>query len=354
MRFIFAIFVLSFVSLSPFSVSGNNAQTDVPPPAEEDDSEYWKIMRRVEEGIRGPIGNWHYYWKDGFRIDSPDKNFTMKINLSVFVDGGKISADDALDRAFPELGGSDLELRRFRISGFGTIYHWAEFKLDVDFANIREIKDNYIRFIKFPYISLLTLGHMKEPFSLERWASGKAITFMERALPVEAFAPSRNIGIRHYRTALGERMTWGAGAFLNTGSFGDLGEGKDQLSDANGWNITARATYLPWYGEEGRRLLHLGLSYSHQFRDQNDPNFREIWRTRPETHLTDERLVNTDEFLTESSDLINPEFAYVHGPLSLQGEYFHVFENADRLGDPQFWGGYIFGSYLISLFNYLT
>jgi phosphate-selective porin OprO/OprP len=218
----------------------------------------------------------------------------------------------------------------------------------MDFANIREIKDNYIRFIKFPYISLLTLGHMKEPFSLEQWASGKAITFMERALPVETFAPSRNIGIRHYRTALDERMTWGAGAFLNTGSFGDLGQTKDQISDANGWNITGRITYLPLYEKEGRRLLHLGLSYSHLFRNENDPDFREGTRTLPETRLTDDRLVNTDEFLTDSTDLINFEFATVKGPLSFQGEYFHAFENASALGDPDFWGFYLSGSYFIT------
>ena len=348
MRIIFAIFILLFVTLSPLSVFGNNGQTDVPPPTEEEESGYWKIMRRAEEGFSGPIADWLYYWKDGLRIDSPDKNFTMKINLSVFVDGGKISADDELVRAFPELDSSDLNLRRLRISGFGTIYHWAEFKLDVDFANIREIKDNYIRFIKTPYISLLTLGHMKEPFSLEQWTSGKAITFMERGLPVKAFAPGRNIGMRHYRTALDERMTWGAGAFLNTGSYGDIDEAKDQLTTANGWNLTGRLTYLPWYEEEGRSLLHLGLSYSHLFRDENNPDFRVGWRTRPETRLTDDRLVNTDEFLTESSDLINPEFAYVRGPLSLQGEYFHVFENSGRLDDPQFWGLYIFGSYFMT------
>jgi phosphate-selective porin OprO/OprP len=339
--------MLLFFALSALPVSGENAQTDAPPPAEEDESVYWEIVQRAEQGVRGPA-HWHYYWKDGLRIDSPDKNFTMKINLSVFVDGGKISADDGLDRAFPELDGSDLDFRRFRISGFGTIYDWAEFKLDVDFANIREIKDNYIRFIQFSHFSPLTLGHMKEPFSLEQWASGKAITFMERALPVEAFAPSRNIGIRHYKTALDERVTWGAGAFLNTGSFGDLGQTKDQISDANGWNITGRITYLPLYEGDGRRLLHLGLSYSHLFRDENDPDFREGSRTLPETRLTDDRLVNTGEFLTDSTDLINLEFAMIKGPLSLQGEYFHAFENASALGDPDFWGFYLFGSYFLS------
>jgi phosphate-selective porin OprO/OprP len=143
-------------------------------------------------------------------------------------------------------------------------------------------------------------------------------------------------------------MSWGVGAFLNTGSFGDVGEAKDQLSDANGWNITARVTFLPWYEEEGRRLLHLGLSYTHQFRDQTDPDFRVGLRTRPETRLTDDRLVSTDEFLTESVDLFNPEFALVTGPLSFQGEYFYSLYNADPVGDPQFWGFYLYCSYLIT------
>lgn len=347
MRSIVSILLLLLAAAFLLPDSGLRAEADSPPP-DMDESEYWKIMRKVEEGIHGPVADWHYYWKEGLRIDSPQRNFTIKINLSVFVDGGKISADNEVDRAFPELDGSDLDLRRFRISGFGTIYDWVEFKLDVDFANVREIKDNYIRFVKMPYISHLTIGHMKEPFSLEQWTSGKAATFMERALPVEAFAPSRNIGIRHYRSTMDQRVTWGAGAFLNTGSSGDLGETKDQISDANGWNLTGRVTYLPWYEEEGRSLLHLGLSYSHLFRDENDPDFKEVTRTRPETRLTDDRLVNTDEFLTDSTDLINLEFATVKGPLSFQGEYFHAFEHSSSSGNPDFWGFYLFGSYFLT------
>jgi phosphate-selective porin OprO/OprP len=346
-RSIFVIGAILVLMLFPPSVSGNDGQTDTPPPGE-NESEYWKIMRRTEEGVKGPIADWHYYWKDGLRIDSPEKNFTMKINLSVFVDGGYISADEELEGAFPELEGSELDFTRLRVSGFGTIYDWAEFKFDVEFANLREVKDTWIRFTKVPYIDHFTLGHMKEPFSLEGWASAKALTFMERALPAGAFWPSRNIGIRHYRPALNERMTWGVGAFLNTSSFGDAGEAKDQLSDANGWNITGRVTYLPWYEEGGSKLLHLGLSYTHQFRDENDPDFKVRVRTRPETRLTDDRLVDTDEFLTESADLFDLEFAHVNGPLSFQGEYFHIFEDASALGDPDFWGFYLYCSYFIT------
>lgn len=346
----FYVFRITVLLIAAFLLaeSSLHAEEEAPPPGDIEESEYDGIMKNLEEGVWLPHAKWHIYWKEGLRIDSPEKNFTMKINMSIMLDGGYISADEELEVAFPNLEGSELDLRWWRISGFGTIYDWAQFKVDADFANIREFKDNYIRFTKVPLIGFITLGHSKEPFSLEESTSLKATTFMERALPVKAFAPGRNIGIRHYRPALDQRVTWGVGAFLNTGSFGTVGEGKDQLSEANGWNITGRLTYLPWYEQEGRRLFHLGFSYSHLFRDENDPDFREVTRTRPETRLTDDRLVDTGEFLTDSMDLINLESAIVKGPLSFQGEYFHAFENAGALGNPNFWGFYLFCSYFIT------
>jgi len=135
------------------------------------------------------------------------------------------------------------------------------------------------------------------------------------------------------------------GTFLNTGSFGNLGDARDQLSEANGWNLTGRLTYLPWYEQEGRRLLHLGLSYTHQFRGEGVATER---RARPETFLTDDRLVDTGQFLNDCADQINPEFAVVTGPLSFQAEYFHLFNKAEALGDPDFCGFYLYGSYFLT------
>ena len=345
MQSLFFCFCAFFAAFSLLLASRSNVQADCR-SLEKFASVYDEWLGITEEGVRGPVGDWHYYWKDGFRIDSPEKNFTLRTNLSIMVDGGYIGADDELKRAFPDLEGSNVEFRQLRVSIFGTIYDWAEFKVDIDFANVRDIKDEWIRFTKIPYIGHFTVGHMKEPFSLEEWTSGKSRTFMERALPTQAFAPGRNFGIRRHTTALDQRMTWAVGAFLNTGSFSDVGETKDQIDEANGWNLTARVTYLPFYEENGKKLLHLGLSYSHQFRGIEDVG--EQFRTRPESWLTDDRLVDTGEFITDSADLINAEFAIVNGPLSFQGEYFHVFEDADALGNPNFWGFYLFGSYFIT------
>jgi hypothetical protein len=46
---------------------------------------------------------------------------------------------------------------------------------------------------------------------------------------------------------------------------------------------------------------------------------------RPEAHLFSVNLVNTGNVNSRDADLINPEVAFVRGPLSVQGEYTHVF-----------------------------
>jgi phosphate-selective porin OprO/OprP len=72
------------------------------------------------------------------------------------------------------------------------------------------------------------------------------------------------------------------------------------------------------------------------------------YRARPESRLTDDRLVDTGEFAVKGVDLINAEAAVVLGPLSFQGEYYHTFTDAGVEGDPNFWGFYLYGSYFLT------
>jgi len=59
--------------------------------------------------------------------------------------------------------------------------------------------------------------------------------------------------------AFDKRMTWAIGGFRETD---DVGKGFDSNSQ---YNLTMRVTGTPWYAEQGRKLVHLGLSYSHKF-----------------------------------------------------------------------------------------
>ncbi|MBW2057589.1 MAG: hypothetical protein JRJ26_08855 [Deltaproteobacteria bacterium] len=214
-----------------------------------------------------PITGARSYWDEGLRIVSPRRNFDLKIGVRILFDAGDIDADQELETAFPGLDGPETDLRQMRVYVLGRVYDAFDFKLHIDFANVAEIKDNLFRITKIPFLRPFVFGNQKEPISLENIASLTNSTFMERALPTKAFSPSRNIGITYNRAALDERMTWAVGGFLNTDSGSELGEARDRISGINGLDLTARITGLPWYTDQGRSLLHVGLSYGHQFTD---------------------------------------------------------------------------------------
>jgi phosphate-selective porin OprO/OprP len=316
-------------------------------PSETDDSDTWPYWEVAEEGITAPVSHWHIFYKDGLHIESARKYFHMKVNALVMADGGYIGTDNELMRAFPELEGWHARLRRLELTMLGWISEIVDFKLQIDFADVRSIKDNWIGF-KVPLLGHIKAGNMKEPVSLSELTGAKFITFMERPLPTLAFAPARNIGIMAHNAILESRMTWAAGGFWSTGSLSNVGEGRDAVSQSNGLNFTARITGLPLYEDEGRKLLHLGLSYSHQFRGDANSDPEVEYRPRPETFLTDDRLVSTGTFEPDSVDLINPELAIVAGPLSFQGEYFLNMADAPSVGNPRLWGFYLFGSYFLT------
>jgi phosphate-selective porin OprO/OprP len=364
------------VAVLLLSVSASNGQTgssgfsnDSPGPGE--------ILEEAEKGKKEKITGFHLYWEDGLHVESRKKNVAVKIGGKILGDGGTIDADQDLKTAFPDLDGSEADFRRLSVSVSGTIkalsavgegakaiekpgrpitgavasyaaYDAIEFKSEIDFANVRDVKDNWLRFTGIPFLRPFRFGHLKEPFSLESLVAISDITFMERALPTDAFRLGRNMGIRYDQTLLNERIALGAGWFLNTGSLGDVGEATDRISEANGYNLTARITGIPWYEEEEGRLVHLGLSYTHGVRDDDSEDDRLRFRPRPESRLTDERLVDTGSFFADRIDRVNPELAIALGPFSLQGEYFYAFTDAKEKGDPRFWGYYLSASYFLS------
>ncbi|MBW2157103.1 MAG: hypothetical protein JRG87_10725, partial [Deltaproteobacteria bacterium] len=153
------------------------------------DSYYKAMSERVETGVRGPIGNWHYYLKDGyFSIDSSKENIKFRINGQIIVDGGDIDADDELQNAFPDLDGNNILFRKLDFSAYGNFYETVDFKIGIDFANVRDIQDIWIRYLKNPFLKKIKFGNQKEPFSLEYLTSISRVTFMERALPDAAFS----------------------------------------------------------------------------------------------------------------------------------------------------------------------
>jgi len=277
------------------------------------------------------------FWKDGLRFESNDGSVKLKIGGRIQTDAAFFAENGDLER---RLGGDfedGVEFRRARIYLEGDIRGGIEFKAQYDFAEgDPEFKDVFIGFTDLPYVGNLRIGQFKEPFSLEELTSSNYITFMERSL-ANAFSPARQVGVMAYDTFCSDRMTGSFGVFRSSDDFG-RGAG-----DHN-YHLTARLTGLPWYEEEGRKLVHLGLAYSYQ--EYEDPI---RYSSRPEAHLAP-RLVDTGNVLADHGDLIGTEAALVYGPFSLQAEVMHAALNGEGAfaGDPDFWGGYVQAGYFLT------
>jgi phosphate-selective porin OprO/OprP len=300
-----------------------------------------KILAGRPRPELGPT-DFRMFWKDGLRFETPNKDFKFKFGGRLMYDFGWISEDDDLKADLGDDQHDSTETRRARLYLSGLIYDNIDFKLQFDFAGgDADLKDAYIGLEDFP-IGKIRAGHFKEPFGLEELTSSKYITFMERSLPTEAFAPSRNAGVMLFDSVFDDRMTWAAGIFRNTDDYGD-----DKDDDDGGYGATARVTGVPIYEDLGASLLHVGASYSSRDTAYNSSVGKDgaRFRSRPEAHLFD-RFVDTGNFASDHMDLYGLEGAWVSGPLSIQGEY--IFAEADASSDVSFDGYYVQASYFLT------
>jgi phosphate-selective porin OprO/OprP len=274
---------------------------------------------------------WKTYWKNGTRIESDDGNFAIKIGGRIQVDFSFADPDSSLEPGFAFEDGS--EFRRARLFVEGTLYQHVEFKAQYDFAGDAAFKDVYVGLIDLPVIGGVRIGHFKEPFSLEELTSAKYIPFLERSYPVEAFAPSRNMGLMVHNSAAGDRVTWAAGLFKDTDDFGQA------INDE--WNLTARVTGVAWADDEADSLLHLGLGVSSRSPVDDSARFR----ARPQAHLAP-RLVDTRSFTTDGVDLLGLEAAAVRGPLWAQSEWIQASTSSPTVAD--FGGWYVQAGWFIT------
>lgn len=319
--------------------SGTNAPSAITPSSPPSEMATDSIERSK---LWGPT-DVRFFWKDGLNFESGDgKTFKGKL-------GGRLQYDIAgfaQDRATRDIAGDadiSTEFRRARLYTSGEINAGAPiyYILQMEFAggDVR-FADAYLGVRDIPYVGRVQLGQMYEPFSLEQLTSDNYVTLPERALPIEAFAPGRNVGVQIQNALFGERMTYALGAFADDES--DKAEG--DAFESNG-RVTARITGLPWYNKEsgGRRYFHVGVSASAM--DLKDEMVR--YRTRPEAHLAP-RYVDTGSVPAENAYLGNLEALFTYESFSLQAEYFHALLDSPGMSEHDFNGFYVMGTWFLT------
>ncbi|SFV61766.1 Phosphate-specific outer membrane porin OprP; Pyrophosphate-specific outer membrane porin OprO [hydrothermal vent metagenome] len=181
----------------------------------------------------------------------------------------------------------------------------------------------------------LQVGKMKEPISMERAMGLVFEQVMERPMHLDAFLPTRDIGISISDMILDGRARWRAGYFNAWLDKPDL-----SFSQSNQIGI-GRFTVVAY--EEGEQLLHLGAGY--RYEDVREGTLR--YDIAPEQNFIPSWL-DTGEFPAENSQTLNLEASWLDGPLWIASEYTAVHVRSKEYDDPDLYGYHLSLNYFIT------
>ena len=271
------------------------------------------------------------FWDHGVVLESSDAAYRLHI-------GGRFDFDntwynDTQSLPFTLQDGSDM--RRARLRADGTIGETIDFVTEVNFANIQDVTnedttaqigsvgltDFYADFKQVPIVQNLRLGHVQPPLGLENLSSSNNWYYMECSPGHDAFLqPFIYVtGIETFNTWCDDRIT-GAVAFERVGkndispfAFGS-GPGK--------YAVTGRVTSLPFYEDEGRRLLHLGIGYDYSGTDNNFyAANRPLVRAGAGPQDVPNIIFSGTYFTPNPVQIVDVELAAVVGRFALSAEY---------------------------------
>ncbi|HQU43510.1 MAG TPA: porin [Pirellulales bacterium] len=301
------------------------------------------------------------------RLSLPEERPVSYPNMSVTgffqQDTGFFSQNQNSEKTFGPLeNGADF--RRARIALLGNAAENINYFMELDFAlaGHPSFRDVWAEVTAIPWIGNVRAGYFKAPFSLEELQSARQLEFLERANPVNAFAPFRRLGVLMYNHLESGRATW-AGSFtrgLTDPYGGDIG-------NSGGWAGTGRATWLPYYDEPsgGRYYLHLGAAYELNYPGTN--TFR--YRTTPEVFIGSQQsagaignsgatlpgplngtpfFVDSGTLSTDHFSVYGTELAGSWGPFNFQSEWMAT--TVSQIHDPAAFmqGAFVQGSYFLT------
>ncbi|MFM7035135.1 MAG: porin, partial [Planctomycetia bacterium] len=297
-------------------------------------------------------------WKDTFQAESANKDFRVKIGGRTQIDAVAFSAGSGPNQQ-PNQGGLDPELadtvnfRRARFRMEGRMYEVYDWACEYDFVNqinvnnevypterdsgpLTAITDLWMQIREVPLLGIVRVGNQKDPYGYEHLTSSRWLNFMERSFSQDAFeGPFNNgflPGIQILNNNEEGNLAWQIGEFKNvTNPFG--------FSNSTGGSMTVgRLVYLPVFEDEGRKLLHLGISGRTMEPRRQYPFFKDglpdgepitavRFRSRGDIRNGPPGPLNSiyaDSGLLQGTwqNMIGLELVGNNGPWSFQSEYF--------------------------------
>ncbi len=312
-------------------------------------------------------------WDNGLHVESPDGQFSLHVGGIGQLDTVWLIGPQSVF-ALPGGGSNGVGnaeatlLRRAILQADGSIFGQFDYMIQFDFANASNENSGlqppsfgnltsspaplniWMQVRDLPFFGNVRVGNQDKPIGMTNNTSAAFLPFMERPDNQDAFyGPFDNgfaLGIASWNWSESERLTWRYGIYQPaTNVFGVA---------LNKYTVGARVTALPWYEDEGARLMHVGLGYWGGEIVQNELRVRARPLLRNAPGFADPVLVDTGEIPGSKQYTIAPEFALVVGPLTVQAEYAAQFlvgavaPNGQNQGTVFYHGGYVEALYFLT------
>jgi phosphate-selective porin OprO/OprP len=311
-------------------------------------------------------------WKNGFEVSSKNKDFRVHVGGRTQFDAGWFSTDPNLynPNGTPTAGlgnvyGDGVDFRRARFRMDGVMYETMEWAAEYDFMNSIRVRgqrssptqplaapgidnstflettvtaptDLWWTFKELPFVGNVRIGNQKEGIGFEHLVSSRFLPFMERSFNQDTFYGGAFNGfipgIQCFDT-IGEEedASWSLGLYKPTNSVFAYNTGDGDYA------LTGRLTRLIWYEDEGRNLLHLGISGRQASAMGQggsfylDPVTNQVGQGRLITFRTRDAIrtgISADwptpaniTLFGNDMQWVNAEVAAVYGRFTLQAEY---------------------------------
>jgi phosphate-selective porin OprO/OprP len=274
--------VVGFVAVTLGGFRSTAWSEDVAPPAPAFQQEKGDLEQRVRilerklevadenaaaksaEGVNVTAG------KEGFQIQSADKNFALKIRLLLQADSRFFIDDNAGNETDVFL------IRRARPILEGALWGFASFRLTPDFASNAKtvLYDAYVDIAPWTFAKV-RFGKFKPPIGLEHLQSDEYLAFAERAFPSN-LVPSRDTGVQLFGDLFNGALSYAA-AFtngvgdnnVNTTATAPVTSDTDNNDGKEG---TARVAVKPFRNTSISALQGLGIGFSGSYTKQLSVN----------------------------------------------------------------------------------
>lgn len=290
-------------------------------------------------------------WKNGVEITSKNRDFRLHVGGRYQFDASWFDADPSVQGNINSKYTDGLDFRRARFRIDGTMYETIDWAAEFDFANSDRLArspsgnavealtvptDLWWTFTKLPILGNVRVGNQKEAIGFEHMVSSRFLPFMERSYNQDTFYGGAfngfTPGISAFNSALEDRATWNIGLYKPTNNAFAFNNNDGDYA------ITGRLTALPWYVDDGRGLLHLGVSGRQATTFDDRIRFRTRDAIRSGLSATWPIPADTGNVFGSTMQWVNSEVAAVYGPWTLQAEYLVSLLSgataADAAGNP--------------------